>query len=91
MFANKHKIYSLRERHFLDFSQPSLAALCDVIPEETTTRIHKHHPLSSVINSHHWSHHLYADDIKMMYLSLRTPNSNYSLQQFDDIFQWMNE
>ena len=51
-------------------------------------------PLSLVINRHHLSHHLYADDTQI-YISLSTPDDNRSLQQLrnclDEICYWMIE
>ena len=51
-------------------------------------------PLSSVINIHHLSHHLCADDIQI-YMSLSTPDANCSFQQIrnwlDEIFYWTTE
>ena len=51
-------------------------------------------PLSLVINRHHLSHHLYADDTQI-YISLSTSDASSSLQQLrtciDDIFCWMTE
>ena len=51
-------------------------------------------PLSLVINRHHLSHHLYADDTQI-YISLSTSDASSSLQQIrtciDDIFCWMTE
>ena len=51
-------------------------------------------PLSSVIQTHNFDHHIYADDTHI-YISLATPDTHFSLTQLRDclhnVFHWMTE